>query len=259
MFSQPGKNTIYKKLSCEKGKVMETKIKELIYKARGSSRNMKEFAMELGMSPAKLYRIAEGGLRKPVSDDDLEAIAEHAVEGSGVTFGLLKLAVMQDTTARQPEKEVSKDSQDYWELSARRAVMDALFSHNIPFINSTQRHQSFYDFSMEAQIDDFKSMLYFDVRHYSARCDFTGFLYRSVGEYALSGIDAGWHYVVFIGEPEEHNGTRPTMQEHYIEILRQQHTTLNVSVLFINEMPDRSYRIEEVCLNPDAQIIDFNN
>lgn len=237
---------------------MDTKIKKLIYDARGPHRNMQQFAADIGMSPAKLYRIAEGGFRKPVSDDDLEAIAEHADKESGITFGQLKVAVMQDEAARhQEENDVSKDRFQYWEISAKRAVMEALYANNIPFVNAEQ-HGNFFDFCMAAQIGDFKQTLYFDVKHYAEPYNIQSFLERSIGGYVLNGNEDGWHYVVFIGEPEERNGNRPTFQEHYIEHLRDRHTSLNVSVLFIDERIDGSYVIKEVCLKPEAQIVSFD-
>lgn len=236
--------------------IKETKIKELILRARGPHRNMQEFAKEIGMSPAKLYRIAQGGFRKPISDKDLSAIAEHADADSDVTFGLLKIAVMQDEEDKHPETIAAPDRDGtYWEISARRAVMEALFASNIAFVDAAREGQ-FFDFSMNAHLSDNERTLYFAATHMKAPYHIQRTLEESVGRFVLNadGHDA-WHYIVFIAKSEE---LQAGIISSHMEYLRQYHTDFNISVLFIEELPDRRYAIREVCMRPEEQIFDFN-
>ena len=66
-------------------------LTELINLARGT-RSVEDFARECGYSKSTLYRIIRGGYLKPIPDQLLHAIIEHAAPDSNLTYQALREA-----------------------------------------------------------------------------------------------------------------------------------------------------------------------
>jgi len=62
----------------------EMNLLELINRAKGD-RNMSQFAEDCGISPATMYKIAQGNFRKRISESTVDAIVANADPDSGVT------------------------------------------------------------------------------------------------------------------------------------------------------------------------------
>lgn len=62
----------------------ELTLRELIDRAKGD-RNISQFAEDCGVSPATMYKIAQGNIRKKISESTLDSIIDNAAPQSDVT------------------------------------------------------------------------------------------------------------------------------------------------------------------------------
>ena len=65
------------------------KLSELVVRAKGPHKSLRQFAIELGSSPATIHRIVEMKNAMKCNDELIFKIAEHAEPNSGVTLDLL--------------------------------------------------------------------------------------------------------------------------------------------------------------------------
>ena len=62
------------------------KIGEYVVKAKGANRTMAQFAEECGIGASTLSRIANGKIRKPLTEEVIRSIYEHRDEESNITL-----------------------------------------------------------------------------------------------------------------------------------------------------------------------------
>lgn len=69
--------------------VDKIRIQELLLRAKGPDRNMKEFSEKSGINTSTLSRIKNGDITKPLTQDVLEAIYDAADPDAGITMEAL--------------------------------------------------------------------------------------------------------------------------------------------------------------------------
>lgn len=244
-------------------------VKALIYSARGPERNMNEFAKELGMSPAKLYRIAEGNIKKPISDEDIQKIVDHACEGSEISFDSLKAAIISSIELPDTEQINSVETPLVREIdpvkvaASRKAVMECLFDKGIK--NQSISFEYSCDFAFEAEIDGTTERLLFCLnRSTSGNLSF----YETIGRLVCNkSFDTeSRYYIVFYDSYEA--GTKYKSEQKARLFLYQQAierqkienaarsiaTPLKISVLIIYE-ENPGYLVKEICLGPQEPVL----
>ena len=238
-------------------------IKELIYNARGSQRNMKQFARELGFSPAKLYRIADGDMRKPVSDDDLRTIVAHAAEDSTVTFEQLKSALQECIASKVVLEQFQAPANAVmWDRLARQAIMDNLYMANVKNKGVKEFHHSgYFDFGIEIERGDETKLLLFDVVHSVFLNRTVAMLHEHIGRIACSANDdQTWYYIALV---DRVGSDDDNVRIAHMDMIAQQFSDVrmpfNISILLIHEIQTAEYHIEEICLRPEEQFISFNS
>ena len=65
------------------------KLAELVIRAKGPKRSMRQFAIDCGMNPSTLSRIVNKKIAGSNTDERILAIADHADPDSGVNFEML--------------------------------------------------------------------------------------------------------------------------------------------------------------------------
>jgi len=236
-------------------------LRSLIYSAKGEHRNMKQFAEEIGMSPAKLYRIADGDLRRPISDDDLKKIVDCAVDGSDVRFEDLKDAV-NNLIASRNAPNFMRERRQQIERMARQAISESLLLKNIMIRNVESSDVRPYDFAIDIGNMQDSARLFFDVKTDSFLLRRNDRIYTSLGLFACSEYEGdAWYYLVYIDSLTDQDIDKElflTRSKSFIHFLEKLHASINASILYIYEINYRYY-ISEICLHPETQLFSLGD
>ena len=246
-------------------------LKELIYAARGDHRNMKEFAVELGMSPAKLYKIADGDIRKAPPDADLQIIANKAVPGSGVTYELLKEAC--DNVLREKARSkailssraaelVSFASQMVYQsaLSSGAKVQAIDLKHLSPQANTKKTHGHFCDMGLEIECAALRQKAFFAFRLSDEKLNAEK-TERFIGQIFHTGYSEDeFYYLVFIEYRPSQNPKVASLVENLLkEDFSEVRLPVNMSIVYIIRNNDTSCQMSELSLSPAHGILSFNS
>lgn len=106
-------------------------LSELVVKAKGPARTMKEFAEEIGTAPSTLSRLVNKQNRGPNSDELIIDIATHADPKSGVTLERLLGAhgMAEIIRPETPEKDFAKE--------AKKIIVSELYDRGYSIVNAS--------------------------------------------------------------------------------------------------------------------------
>ena len=97
------------------------KLAELVIRAKGAKRSMRQFAIECGIDPSTMSRIINKKISKARSDEVIISIAEHADEESGITIEML-----MDAHGKVPRRMTGRIRNESYAAMAK-TICDILF------------------------------------------------------------------------------------------------------------------------------------
>lgn len=119
------------------------RIGEYVVKAKGANRTMAQFAEECDIGASTLSRIANGKIRKPLTEDVIRSIYEHRDEESNLSLEeFLRLnGLMSKEEHEQRKNYVSHQSQREESINRERqmknAIVAAMIDRNVPVISGS--------------------------------------------------------------------------------------------------------------------------
>ena len=240
-------------------------LKELIRAARGEDRSMAEFAKAIGISTASLYRIADGKIKRAVSDEILHAIADNAAEGSDVDYAKLKYTsdFVVDDNSRLEEfvtyTETRKKSlfhavNEYMSLNevyySRADVNEGTgsYTNGNPVFN--------FGFSVKAKMGDSAELHLFKVSEFGLPADgFMNDVALFAGEVLLytSKAPGEWYHLVTINE----NKYPAEVLKENIDCLRRSCEKISpipfhIDVIVVTPMEHDEYYLSQLSLSGDS-------
>lgn len=97
------------------------KMAELVVRAKGASRSMRQFALDCGVNPSTLSRIVNLKNSGACTDELIQKVAQNADPESGITFEML-----MDANGKVPQRMTGKyTSQEF--ATKEKAITDVLF------------------------------------------------------------------------------------------------------------------------------------
>lgn len=105
-------------------------LSELVVKAKGPGRTMKQFAEEIGTTPSTLSRLVNKQNKGPNSDDLIVGIAAHADPDSGVTFEQMAEA------HGMAERELRKHPGMIFQEEAQKVIINELYIRKYTIVDS---------------------------------------------------------------------------------------------------------------------------
>ena len=100
------------------------KLAELVIRAKGARRSMRQFAIECGINPSTMSRIVNKKTAGASSDEVIISIADHADEDSGITVEMLMDA--HGKVTRQMTGRVRNESYSLMETAMKDILMKEL-------------------------------------------------------------------------------------------------------------------------------------
>lgn len=100
------------------------KLAELVIRAKGARRSMRQFAIECGINPSTMSRIVNKKTAGASSDEVIISIADHADEDSGITVEMLMDA--HGKVTRQMTGRVRNESYSLMEMAMKDILMKEL-------------------------------------------------------------------------------------------------------------------------------------
>mgnify|MGYP004482556737 FL=1 len=138
------------------------KIGEYVVKAKGANRTMAQFAEECGIGASTLSRIANGKIRKPLTEEVIRSIYEHRDEESNITLDtFMRLNGFMEKERYErgitPEREYARNEDlRNRERQMKNAIVMALLDRDIPVVRgdrSTGTIKLKSSFGVEAFLD----------------------------------------------------------------------------------------------------------
>lgn len=145
------------------------RLGEYVTRAKGINRTMAQFAEECGVGASTLSRIANGKIRKPLSEDVIRAIYEHRDPKSGVSLDLLmRLNGFRDKDAYEKRsesyaREIGRREEILnRERKMKNTIVTALLDRNVPVVRIREiignrksgepyEHPIWFDFAFEVE------------------------------------------------------------------------------------------------------------
>ena len=242
-------------------------LRELIYAARGDQRTMKQFAIDLGMSPAKLYKIAGGDIRKLPSDTDFHLIADKAVSESGVTYELLKDAcedVLREKS--RSDKSLRNKTADILSFASHVVYQTALSSGaKVQAIDLNPRsqfsaekaHGHFCDMGLAIENDSVTQKAYFAFKLSDETLNAEN-AERFIGQIFHAGYSSDEFYYLVFSEYRFSHKTKIESSE-FLEDFSKVKLPVNMSIVYISRNSDELYQMNELSLGPEKGILLFNS
>lgn len=117
------------------------KLAELVIRAKGPKRSMRQFAIDCGMNPSTMSRIVNKKTAGSNTDERILAIAEHADPDSGVNFEMLMEAHGKVTKQMSGKVRVGR------QVTVERDVEDILLRELLQrgYLISSQQRLNYHD------------------------------------------------------------------------------------------------------------------
>ena len=113
------------------------KLAELLVRAKGASRSMRQFALDCGVNPSTLSRIVNMKTSGACTDELLQKVAQNSDTESGITFEIL-----MDANGKVPRRMTGRNGHSDHEQAAAgdRGVAEAAAEHGLSH-RVHQRHR----------------------------------------------------------------------------------------------------------------------
>lgn len=99
----------------------KNKLAELLVRAKGANRSMRQFALECGVNPSTLSRIVNMKISGACTDELIQKVAQNSDPESGITFEIL-----MDANGKVPRRMTGKYTSKEFSIT-EKAITDILF------------------------------------------------------------------------------------------------------------------------------------
>lgn len=99
----------------------KNKLAELLVRAKGANRSMRQFALECGVNPSTLSRIVNMKISGACTDELIQKVAQNSDPESGITFEIL-----MDANGKVPRRMTGKYTSEEFSIT-EKAITDILF------------------------------------------------------------------------------------------------------------------------------------
>lgn len=97
------------------------KLAELLIRAKGASRSMRQFALDCGVNPSTLSRIVNMKISGACTDELIQKVAQNSDPESGITFEIL-----MDANGKVPRRMTGKYTSKEFEAT-EKSITDIIF------------------------------------------------------------------------------------------------------------------------------------
>lgn len=97
------------------------KLAELLIRAKGASRSMRQFALDCGVNPSTLSRIVNMKTSGACTDELIQKVAQNSDPESGITFEIL-----MDANGKVPRRMTGKYTSKEFEAT-EKSITDIIF------------------------------------------------------------------------------------------------------------------------------------